>query len=146
MAKIMKTFKTINELAMHIINVMEDRKKCQSEISNIFLNVTHGDGPFGKFISIDNIKLRLIPTLPETQLYSCRFNIDDYSETRTMYIDIFDNENNIYCDIKFNSFFKNYKLEYSEALIEIMKDTGKTIYEFDEEDWNIVKFKGALLK
>lgn len=142
----MTCFNTIDELAEYIIDCMKDDDINYQIFEGLFgYNVEYIKeySTADVLLKLKATKKKLIPTLPMQTFYGQFYT--DRSMTM-LHIDLFviSEGQCVYVDIKFNDNFEAYEIIYSDGIEDIMKDTGKNIYEFDETDWDIVKFRTTI--
>jgi len=139
----MTTFQTIDELAEYIMELMKGDEIAHHTVQRLFdynvryeMKNTETDLVF----VLCETKKKLISTLP-TQVFYGNFYTD--RDITIMHIDLFviTEVACVYADIKFIGNFDDYEIIYSDQIEDIMNESGKNIYEFDDTDWDIVKFR-----
>lgn len=139
----MTTFQTIDELAEYIMELMKGDETAHHAVQRLFdynvryeMKNTETDLVF----VLCETQKKLISTLP-TQVFYGNFYTD--RDITIMHIDLFviTEVVCVYTDIKFIGNFDDYEIIYSDQIEDIMNESGKNIYEFDDTDWDIVKFR-----
>lgn len=146
----MKTFETLDELAEYIMAVVKNQKTYILEDlftpigdNKLHSNTRHDIPGVQRSLQIPPIEGKLISTLPTQTVYGKLYS-DIYLSV--LYVDLFADHDCefIYADIKFSDYFMVYEIFYSNLIDVMMKETNKTIYEFDETDWDILKFRATI--
>lgn len=135
-----------------MFETLDDLAKCIMFVMNESTDVNHD---FGKFFGNDNVTSpnhsttqiecsgHVLNIAPEHDVFFST-KCDKYYEKIALFVDLSDISGNCFCDIVFDDDFKSYEVVYSNMISNFMKHTGKTIYELDETDWAILKFKDTI--
>jgi len=145
----MKNFDTIDELAEYIMEVMKGDNPF-GKISDLFghANVTLISSTQKYFEITGNFKT-IITSLPKQRFFG-KLKLNSYSTVLHMDLYTFDQNSDdvytddVYADMRFDLNYSDYEIVYSSSIKKIINDTGKSIYELDDVDWDILYFEATL--